>query len=133
MRTLSTGRADVEILAAVADGDRRALRVLYDRHAPWLALRLARRCADPGVVDETLQDGLTLASLALTTRMRAPVACASLAVARLLGVWPAWGLAREPLLVFGWAGQVACPLVAAIAVLVLVRNADSFERRGDVT
>ena len=49
-------RSDVEVLAAVAGGDRRALRVLYDRHAPWLAIRLARRCADPGVVDETVQD-----------------------------------------------------------------------------
>ena len=49
-------RSDVEVLAAVAEGDRRALRVLYDRHAPWLAIRLARRCADPGVVDETIQD-----------------------------------------------------------------------------
>jgi len=53
---VSAERSDVEVLAAVADGDRRALRVLYDRHAPWLALRLARRCADPGVVDETIQD-----------------------------------------------------------------------------
>jgi len=53
---VSAARSDVEVLAAVADGDRRALRVLYDRHAPWLALRLARRCADPGVVDETIQD-----------------------------------------------------------------------------
>ena len=53
---MSAARSDVEVLAAVADGDRRALRVLYDRHAPWLALRLARRCADPGVVDETIQD-----------------------------------------------------------------------------
>jgi len=49
-------RNDAQVLSAVADGDRRALRVLYDRHAPWLALRLARRCADPGVVDETIQD-----------------------------------------------------------------------------
>jgi RNA polymerase sigma-70 factor (ECF subfamily) len=49
-------RSDVEVLAAVADGDRAALRVLYDRHASWLALRLARRCADPGLVDETIQD-----------------------------------------------------------------------------
>jgi RNA polymerase sigma-70 factor (ECF subfamily) len=49
-------RSDMEVVAAVADGDRQALRVLYDRHAAWLALRLARRCADPGVVDETIQD-----------------------------------------------------------------------------
>ena len=48
--------SDVEVLAAVAAGDREALRVLYHRHGPWLSLRLARRCADPGVVDETLQD-----------------------------------------------------------------------------
>jgi RNA polymerase sigma-70 factor (ECF subfamily) len=53
---VSAERGDVEVLAAVAEGDRPALRVLYDRHAPWLALRLARRCADPGVVDETIQD-----------------------------------------------------------------------------
>lgn len=53
---MSAERGDVEVLAAVAEGDRPALRVLYDRHAPWLALRLARRCADPGVVDETIQD-----------------------------------------------------------------------------
>jgi len=47
---------DAQLLAAVADGDRAALRVLYDRHAPWLTLRLSRRCADRGVVDEALQD-----------------------------------------------------------------------------
>lgn len=48
--------SDAQVLAAVADGDRAALRVLYERHAPWLALRLARRCSDASVVDETLQD-----------------------------------------------------------------------------
>ena len=53
---MSTERSDVAVLAAIAAGDRHALRVLHDRHAPWLALRLARRCADPGVVDEALQD-----------------------------------------------------------------------------
>jgi len=53
---ISAQRSDVEVLAAVADGDRQALGVLYDRHAPWLWLRLARRGADPGVVDETVQD-----------------------------------------------------------------------------
>ena len=53
---MTAGGTDAQLLAAVADGDRAALRVLYDRHAPWLALRLQRRCADRGVVDEALQD-----------------------------------------------------------------------------
>lgn len=50
------GRSDEELLAAVAGGDGIALRELYDRHAPWLVLRLSRRFADPGVVDEVVQD-----------------------------------------------------------------------------
>jgi RNA polymerase sigma-70 factor (ECF subfamily) len=48
--------ADREVLAAVAAGDRRALRLLYERHAPWLTLRLQRRCADPDRVDDAVQD-----------------------------------------------------------------------------
>ena len=48
--------SDAELLAAVADGDRRALEVLYRRHAPWLTARLRRRCSDATVVDEVLQD-----------------------------------------------------------------------------
>lgn len=48
--------SDQELLAAVADGDRSALRVLYERHAGWLVLRLSQRCADAGLVDETVQD-----------------------------------------------------------------------------
>jgi RNA polymerase sigma-70 factor (ECF subfamily) len=44
------------LLAGVAQGDRAALRMLYDRHAPWIAVRLARRCADPDVVDDAVQD-----------------------------------------------------------------------------
>ncbi len=47
---------DDALLAAVAEGDRAALRTLYERHAPWLVLRLARRCADQGIVDEVVQD-----------------------------------------------------------------------------
>jgi RNA polymerase sigma-70 factor (ECF subfamily) len=43
-------------LGAVADGDTGALRVLYDRHAPWLSVRLTRRCNDPGLVAEVVQD-----------------------------------------------------------------------------
>ncbi len=50
------GLTEEQLLAAVADGDRGALRVLYDRHAPWLALRLSRRCGDRDIVDDALQD-----------------------------------------------------------------------------
>lgn len=56
MESTSPRRVDGEILAAVASGDRDALRELYDRHAPWMRVRLARRCSDAGVVEEVLQD-----------------------------------------------------------------------------
>lgn len=49
-------RDDATLLAAVADGDAPALRVLYDRHAPWLHARLVRRCNDPEVVLDVVQD-----------------------------------------------------------------------------
>jgi RNA polymerase sigma-70 factor (ECF subfamily) len=49
-------RGDEQLLAAVADGDRGALASLYRRHAPWLSLRLARRCGDGEMVDSALQD-----------------------------------------------------------------------------
>lgn len=48
--------SDGELLAAVADGDRAALRTLYDRHQPWLTARLRRRCANPDFVVEAVQD-----------------------------------------------------------------------------
>lgn len=54
--TTADERDDAELLAAVAGGDQAALAALYDRHAPWLVLRLSRRCADPTVVDEVVQD-----------------------------------------------------------------------------
>ena len=47
---------DETLLRAVADGDRAALRALYERHAPWLTLRLSRRCPDPDLVDDAVQD-----------------------------------------------------------------------------
>ena len=52
----STGVADEELLARVAAGDRHAFRLLYDRHSPWLALRLSHRCADRDVADTAVQD-----------------------------------------------------------------------------
>ena len=47
---------DAELVRATADGDRAALATLYARHAPWLVLRLTRRCNDPHLVDEAVQD-----------------------------------------------------------------------------
>ena len=44
------------LLAAVAQGHRDALAQLYARNAPWLQVRLARRCADRDAVAEALQD-----------------------------------------------------------------------------
>jgi len=50
------GGTDAAVLGRVAAGDRTALGELYAEHAPWLVLRLTRRCNDPGLVDEVVQD-----------------------------------------------------------------------------
>jgi RNA polymerase sigma-70 factor, ECF subfamily len=47
---------DAALVRAVAAGDRQALETLYARHAPWLLLRLTRRCNDRHLVDEAVQD-----------------------------------------------------------------------------
>ena len=47
---------DAALLRGVADGDERALRTLFERHAPWLRIRLTRRCGDPDAVADVLQD-----------------------------------------------------------------------------
>ena len=47
---------DTELIAAVAAGDRDALASLYERHAPWLQIRLRRRCGDDDLVAEALQE-----------------------------------------------------------------------------
>lgn len=47
---------DEQLIRAVAAGEADALAVLYDRHAPWLFLRLSRRCPDRELVDEVVQD-----------------------------------------------------------------------------
>ena len=50
------GVGDADLLVAIADHDRAALHMLYERHAAWLTARLSRRCADPDRVDQALQD-----------------------------------------------------------------------------
>ena len=54
MRT--NGSTDQELIAAIADGDRDALRELYMRHAPWLSVRLSRRGASGHLAEEVIQD-----------------------------------------------------------------------------
>ena len=48
--------SDRELIDAVAERDREALRELYDRHSRWLLLRLIARCSDRGLAEEALQD-----------------------------------------------------------------------------
>lgn len=48
--------SDAVLLSRVADQDLAALRELHRRHAPWLIARLRRRCGDPEVVAEVVQD-----------------------------------------------------------------------------
>jgi RNA polymerase sigma-70 factor (ECF subfamily) len=45
-----------ELLRRVAVGDRAAFDELYRRTAPWLVVRLRRRCVDDDIVEEVLQE-----------------------------------------------------------------------------
>ncbi len=56
MRSAAGEADDAALLLAVARGDEGALAALYDLHAGWLTIRLARRCAMPDVVDQAVQD-----------------------------------------------------------------------------
>jgi RNA polymerase sigma-70 factor, ECF subfamily len=53
---MDSGPGDAMLLLAVADRDMGAFRALYDRHAGWLAIRLARRCNDRDLVADAVQD-----------------------------------------------------------------------------
>jgi RNA polymerase sigma factor (sigma-70 family) len=55
-RVATGAAADDELVAAVAAGDRAALELLYRRHAPWLAGRLAARTSSRELAEEALQD-----------------------------------------------------------------------------
>ena len=56
MKRSLDGLDEGELVRRIAKGDRRAFDELYRRTAPWLTVRLRRRCADPDVVAEVLQD-----------------------------------------------------------------------------
>src|SRR6185312_15029229 len=48
--------SDATLLVGVAERDIGAFRTLYERHAGWLSLRLARRCNDAELVADAVQD-----------------------------------------------------------------------------
>ena len=48
--------SDATLLVGVAERDIGAFRTLYERHAGWLSLRLARRCNDRDLVADAIQD-----------------------------------------------------------------------------
>ena len=48
--------SDEQLVQRVARGDHDAFDELYRRTAPWLALRLRRRCSDEHVVSEVMQE-----------------------------------------------------------------------------
>jgi len=48
--------SDEALLQAVADRDLDAFQLLYERHAGWLSIRLARRCNDGDLVADAVQD-----------------------------------------------------------------------------
>jgi len=94
-------RTDRELLVAMADCDRGALRDLHARHAPWVASRLRRRCGDPDIVAEAVQDTFVAAwrSASAWDGRGEPAAWLwGIAIRRLIGVLRArrrWGPAVE--------------------------------------
>src|SRR6478672_3986920 len=53
---MDSGPGDEMLLLAVAERDMGAFRTLYERHAGWLAIRLARRCNDRDLVADAIGD-----------------------------------------------------------------------------
>lgn len=76
-------RDDDALLVAIATGDDRALRALYQRHAPWLAVRLRRMLAASAVEDVLQETFLAVWKGAPRYRKTGDV-----------GAW-IWGIARR--------------------------------------
>src|SRR6185437_14031531 len=53
---MDSGPSDAALLLAVAERDLGAFRTLYERHAGWIAMRLARRCNDCDLVADAIGD-----------------------------------------------------------------------------
>ncbi len=53
---MDEGPGDTTLLRGVAAREEAALKELFDRHAPWLSLRVRRRCNDGEIVDDVISD-----------------------------------------------------------------------------
>ena len=49
-------RSDTALVSAIAERDGGALRELFERHEPWLSVRLSYRCSNRSTVEEVVQD-----------------------------------------------------------------------------
>lgn len=78
--------SDEEAIRGVVHGDHEALRLLYQQHASALSHRLWRRCGDPGLVEDVLQETFVVVwQNASSYHGRGPV-----------GAW-IWGIASRQL------------------------------------
>lgn len=75
---------DEELIKAMASGDREALAILYRRHGPWIAARLAGSTSSHDLAEEALQDTF-IAAWRSATKYRGEGAVAA---------W-LWGIARR--------------------------------------
>ena len=103
---------DDELVAAMAAGDDGALRELFARHAPWLAVRL-RGALPAADVEDVLQETF-LAVWRGAPRYR-PARATNGATAGAAGGW-IWGIARrQAALLLRRRGPVQQPLPALVA------------------
>ena len=56
VRSKRDSMSDTDLVWAIAQRDAGALRELFERHEPWLSVRLGYRCADGSTVEEVVQD-----------------------------------------------------------------------------
>lgn len=91
-------RSDDVLLAAIAARDERALRALYERHAPWLAVRLRRLMAASAVEDVLQETFLAVWKGAKSYRQTGEA-----------GAW-LWGIARRQ--AANWARKHDRPALA---------------------
>lgn len=56
VRSERSSPSDEDLVSAIAESDASALRELFERHEPWLSVRLSYRCSDLSTVEEVVQD-----------------------------------------------------------------------------